>query len=239
MLWHEGIVTSMLQESPTTLRIWVTVPAVADIPFRPGQFVVMDLPISNKRLERWRSYSIANAPTGGNVLEFCIAQNPQGNASRYFFEEVTMGTTLRFKAPSGVFVLPLEITTDLVMICTGTGVAPFRSMLHYIYNNCIPHKKIHLIFGTRYASGILYQKEFEQLEKTHSSFRYDVVLSREENSTYLKGYVQDLYKKFYAPPRGDIHFYLCGWQQMIDASTLILTKELRFAPSQIHAELYG
>lgn len=52
-----------------------------------------------------------------------------GAGTTYLFNEVAVGSTLLMRGPQGVFVLPKSITTDLYFICTGTGVAPFRSML--------------------------------------------------------------------------------------------------------------
>ncbi|NJL76697.1 MAG: hypothetical protein HC892_18430, partial [Saprospiraceae bacterium] len=115
------------------------------VSFKAGQFVTMDLPIHEKRLKRLRSYSIASAPSNDNILEFCIVQLEGGMATNYFFNEVNVGTSILFKPPSGVFILPEPITKDLVFICTGTGVAPFRSMLFDIFNHKKPHQKLHLI----------------------------------------------------------------------------------------------
>ena len=178
--WYESKVVKIEDESPTTKRFWVELPASEKLTFRAGQFVTMDLPIHEKRLKRWRSYSIANAPDGGQLLEFCIVHLEGGAGTEYFFKQVEIGTPIKFKGPSGVFTLPKTIEKDLVLICTGTGVAPFRAMLWDLYKNQKPHKNIYLIFGTRYADGILYQKELEQLQSLIPKFKFSVALSREK-----------------------------------------------------------
>jgi sulfite reductase alpha subunit-like flavoprotein len=38
---------------------------------------------------------------------------------------------------------------DVYFICTGTGIAPFRSMLNYINQHQLEHRQIYLLFGTR------------------------------------------------------------------------------------------
>ena len=68
--WYDSTIVKIEDQTPNTKRFWVEVPEV--LPFKAGQFVTMDLPIAEKRLKRWRSYSIANAPDGGSLLEFCI-----------------------------------------------------------------------------------------------------------------------------------------------------------------------
>lgn len=238
--WYHGVVEKIHDETLNTKRFWVSVSDVDSFDFRAGQFVTFDLPIGEKRLQRWRSYSIASAPDGGNVLEFCIVRLEGGHGTRYFFEDVTIGTSLKFKGPDGNFCLPEIIQTDLVMICTGTGIAPFRSMLQQIFAERQNYKKIHLIFGCRQKSDILYQEEFMQLAAQYPDFQYDVTLSREStDSASLSGYVHQVYLMAYAKKREDVVFYLCGWSKMIDEAVANLHQKLGFAREQIKYELYG
>lgn len=237
--WYDSTVIQIEDASPTTKRFWVEVDEVDSFDFEPGQFVTMDLPISDKRLKRWRSYSIANGPDGTNVLEFCIVKLEGGAASEYLWNEIKLGSTIRFKGPSGTFVLPPKLDFDMVMICTGTGVAPFRSMLQEIERKAVQHKNLHLIFGTRSAEGILYQEEFLSMTESIPNFKYSIALSREETEAHHSGYVHDIYLKAYKKKKEDIHFYLCGWTGMIDDAVANLIIKMGYDKSQVHYELYG
>jgi ferredoxin-NADP reductase len=240
--WYDSHIVKIENETPTTKRIWLKVETDEPLPYQAGQFVTMDLPISDKRLKRWRSYSIANAPnTEGGHLEFCVvkAENSTGG-SKYLCEEAVIGTPIRFKGPDGTFVLkqPLD-NRDLVFICTGTGIAPFRSMIWDIYNHHIPHRKIHLIFGARHEQDILYRKELENLEKRLPNFKFDIALSRETEWKGQKGYVHNIYTEGYGEKRADVDFYICGWSNMIDDAVAKLIVDLGYDKSQVHYELYG
>lgn len=237
--WHEGIVQKIDTIAPNVRSFKVEIPALPSFDFQAGQFVTMDLPIGEKRLQRWRSYSIANPPAGSNSLELCIVQSSEGPGSRFLFNEVQEGSTLKFKGPDGGFVLPDNIDHDLVLICTGTGVAPFRSMILDLKNSGKPHRNVHLIFGTREESGILYREEFEALTRTMPGFRYDIALSRQAGGPGVQGYVHQIYMEEYAAPRPDIHFYICGWSNMIDEAVANLLIKMKYDRSQIHYELYG
>lgn len=244
--WYDSKVVKIADESPTTKRFWLETVPEEKLDFKAGQFVTMDLPISDKRLKRWRSYSIANAPDEDNTLEFCIVNMNGGAATEYFFNEVKEGTNIKFKGPDGNFTLKEPVEKDLVFICTGTGVAPFRSMIWDLYEHKKSHKNIHLIFGTRHADGILYQKEFEELQQKMPGFKYSVALSREENLNpadypfeMVKGYVHQLYLETYKDVRADVDFYICGWSNMIDDAVANLLVHLKYDKSQIHYELYG
>ncbi|MEO1436197.1 MAG: FAD-binding oxidoreductase [Bacteroidota bacterium] len=235
--WYESTVEKIEDQSPTTKRFWLKVPELEAIAFKPGQFVTMDLPIHEKRLKRWRSYSIANPPDGTNLLEFSIVHLEGGLASKYLFNEVKEGTSIRFKGPTGVFTLPEAINKDLVFICTGTGVAPFRSMILDLKAQPNFNRNIHLIFGTRTPENILYREEFEALAKEWPNFTYTVALSRDDSWEGPKGYVHQVYEAAYADKK-DVAFYLCGWSNMVDEARERLAN-MGFTEKEVFYELYG
>lgn len=259
--WYDSEIVDIKEQSPTTRLFKLKVHGDEPIDFKSGQFVTMDLPISEKRLKRWRSYSIANAPQlseinervtsshplitedteGGRILEFSIVKSENSTGgSRFLFEEAHLGTPIRFKGPDGAFTLRQPIAgKDVVFICTGTGIAPFRSMIWDIYNQKLPHRNIHLIFGARYEHDILFRDEFMFFEKNLSGFKFDVALSREPNWAGHKGYVHDIYTEGYKNVRSDVDFYICGWSNMIDDVVAKLIVDLGFDKSQVHYELYG
>lgn len=237
--WYNGIIKKIEDASPTTKRFWLEVEGVDSFDFKAGQFITMDLPIGERRNQRWRSYSIASAPDGSNVLELCIVHLDGGLASGWLFKEAKSGTSIKFKGPDGTFTLPESLENELVLICTGTGVAPFRSMIWEVNNQKIPHKGIHLIFGTRTADGILYKDEFESLAQKMPEFRYSVALSREEQKGYYHGYVHDIYLKNYEAKRPDVTFYLCGWTKMVDEAVANLIVKMGYERGHVKYELYG
>jgi CDP-4-dehydro-6-deoxyglucose reductase len=244
--WYDGVIRRIEARAPNTRSFWLEIPELPGFDFKPGQFITMDLPIHEKRLQRWRSYSIASAPDGSNTIELCIVRLDGGLASTYLFDHIQEGTSLRFKGPGGAFTLPDTLDKDLVLICTGTGVAPFRSMLLDIVRNNRPHRRIHLVFGTRYREGVLYEEEFVQLQQELPGFTFSVALSRETDPVLLqapfeirRGYVHPIYLESCREKRDDVLFYLCGWSMMVDEAILQLGENLGYPPQQIRTERYG
>lgn len=238
--WYDSAVVKIEPASPQVRRFWLQMPGVERPEFKAGQFITLDLPIGEKRLQRWRSYSIASAPADDpNLLELCIVRAPEGLGSKYLFEEVQPGAILRWKGPDGAFFLPEKIERDLVFVCTGTGVAPFRSMLRDLQHSGKPHRNIHLIYGSRTEADILYRAEFEALTRAMPGFRYDVALSRQPDWPGYQGHVHQVYLEHYADKRPDVSFYLCGWSNMIDEAVANLLVRLGYDRTQIHYELYG
>lgn len=241
--WRKGVVTQIKDETYNTRRFWIQVPELNVFDFTPGQFVTLDLPIGEKPAKRWRSYSIASWPDGTNIFELLIVRLEGGAGTQFLFNEVTEGSELTLRGPQGVFTLPDPLEHTLYFICTGTGIAPFRSMVQHIHRNYIPHPDIYLIFGARTQKDLLYVDEMEQLEKQMDGFHFLPTLSREQWEGH-QGYVHAVYerlvleKKKTSEALPPAHFYLCGWKAMIDeAKQRIL--QLGYERKAIHQELYG
>ncbi len=202
--------------------------------FRPGQFVMLDLPINAEFTTR--SYSIASAPNSDGWIELCIVKKPDGPGTSYLFDHIKEGEMLHVSEPQGKFVLDDE-NAPLCMVCTGTGVAPFRSMIRDLSRryNGLPMPVI-LVFGNRYEEDILYREEWEKMQKEDPNFTFIPVLSREEKWKGAKGYVHDSYLSI-ARVRPQTHFYLCGWSTMVREAKNTL-KSLGFSRKQLKFELY-
>ncbi len=234
--WQKGIVIRIEAETADTRRFWIRFPEVATFDFLPGQFITLDLPIHEKPNKRWRSYSIASWPDGSNVVELLIVLDEQGAGTSYLFNTLTVGTELTVRGPQGVFTLHSPLEEDLLLICTETGIAPFRSMLQHIHLRQLGHRNIYLVFGCRTRKELLYYEEMKKLEAAMPGFHYLPTLSREqwEGPT---GYVHPLYETV-CSGRQPARFYLCGWKKMIDeARTRIV--QLGYDKKMIHYELYG
>ncbi|MDR3716330.1 MAG: FAD-dependent oxidoreductase [Puia sp.] len=241
--WQTGKIIRIEQETESTRRFWIRLPSLESFDFKPGQFVTLDLPIHEKPAKRWRSYSIASWPDSTNVFELVIVLLEGGAGTHYLFNEVNIGSEILVRGPQGVFVLPEKIEKDLFLICTGTGVAPFRSMAHNLLEHQIPHEEIYLIFGCRKFGDCLYRTELEELAKQSPRFHYLPVFSREssDDRAIRTGYVHAVYEEICRDAnRGSrpTSFFLCGWKNMIDEAKQRI-QMLGFERKSIHQELYG
>lgn len=230
--FYNGIVTKIIDESPTVKRYFIAIEGVENFDFLPGQFVMLDLPIQHEFTTR--SYSIASAPNG-NEIELCIVLKEDGQGTPYLFQNITVGSKLKVSEPQGRFFLKDPIETDLCLIATGTGVAPLRSMLHHIFNKNVAHKNLYLVFGNRTEKDILYRKEFEELAKQHAEFQFLPTLSRQKWEGE-QGYVHPIYQNLFkdAP---EATFYICGWSNMVREAKNNL-KAMGYRRKQINFELY-
>ena len=168
--WRTGTVIRIEDETYNTKRFFIKMNDLDSFDFKAGQFITFDLPIHEHVNKRWRSYSIASWPDGTNVIELLIVLLEDGAGTNYLFNEITVGSELTLRGPQGHFTLPANIEKDLFFICTGTGIAPFRSMLNYMQLHNIPHKNLYLIFGCRTKKDLLYHEEMKALENRIRKF---------------------------------------------------------------------
>jgi CDP-4-dehydro-6-deoxyglucose reductase len=244
--WRTGTVINIIDETYNTKRFFIKVNELESFHFKAGQFVTLDLPIHEQKNKRWRSYSIASWPNGSNVYELLIVLLEGGAGTTYLFNEVNVGSDLTFRGAQGVFTLPESIEKDIFFICTGTGIAPFRSMLNYMKLNSVPHQNLYLIYGCRTQKDLLYFEEMNALEKEMECFHFIPTLSR-ESWHGRSGYVHDLYEEICKKNNEASEspenlkptaFYLCGWKFMIDDARKKIA-DMGYDKKAVHFELYG
>ena len=184
-----------------------------------------------------RAYSIASPPGDDNRFALCLNRVQDGFMSN-FLCDMKEGEEITCQGPFGDFILrpPLR---DTIFIATGTGIAPFRSMLHWLLADPGRHQEKHLwlLFGNRTEADIYYHEEFQELSAQHSNFHYLPTLSRGAPGWQgLRGYVQE-HVPGIVQGRTDMHAYICGLDKMIKANRELL-KSLGWDRKSILYEKY-
>lgn len=202
--------------------------------FTPGQFVSFTTEIGGKEITR--AYSLASAPEPFRAegrFELCLNLAPGGLFSQRLFT-MQPGETVEMRPPLGMFVLR-QPPRDSLFIATGTGIAPFRSMLRAHLSSSSP--QFTLLYGVRYESHLMYRAEFEDLAARFPQFRFWPTLSRPEAGwTGRSGHVQTHLAEA-LDDRSNLDVYLCGLKLMVDDVRSIL-KASGFDRKQIFYEKY-
>src|SRR5882724_10970186 len=209
------------QLSEFTSHLEFEVKGVRRLGFVPGQWLSLKASTPDGE-EITRAYSIASPPSEDARFAFCLNRVQDGFMSNYLCD-MREGDEITFQGPFGAFILrpPLR---DTVFIATGTGIAPFRSMLHWLLADTARHqgKQIWLLFGNRTEKDIYYHPEFLSLASQHPNFHYLPSLSRGAPQWQgLRGYVQE-HVAGIVQGRADMHAYICGLDKMIKANRELL-----------------
>jgi CDP-4-dehydro-6-deoxyglucose reductase len=202
----------------------------AEIAFLPGQTFSLNVaPGVN------RSMSISSPPSEKNHILMCHDVGPGGPGSQWTINH-GVGDEATFMAPLGIFVMDPESHRKKVLVATGTGIAPYRSML-LDYLGKGGTDDITLYWGLRYEEDVYWVDEFQALAAKYPNFRFVLTLSQPTDAWQGKrgrvtGHVTQDESNL---PGSD--FYLCGNQAMIKDVEAQLTAH-QVPPHQIYKELY-
>src|SRR6266404_622609 len=206
-------------------------PEIERVDFTPGQFVSFTNAINGKDITR--AYSIASAPSGTNQFELCLNLVKEGVFSPHLFQ-MKPGESVEMRPPLGGFVLR-NPPRDSILVATGTGIAPFRSILRAHLNET--SQAFTLLFGVRHEHSLMYREEFENLARRYPHFRFMPTLTRPEPSwTGRTGRVQAHLAEAIGGRR-DVDILLCGLKLMVNDVRNIL-RDMSFDRKQILYEKY-
>lgn len=221
--------------TPTIRGLWLR-PDRA-VPFQAGQYLMLQVP----GVDGARAFSVANAP-GEALIELHIRRVPGGRATGWLHDELQVGQTLQFTAPSGRFFVRKSARLPLIFVAGGSGLSSPKSMiLDLLAEGC--RLPITLVQGARNVEELYFRELFETLAEQHPNFAYVPVLSdlpdSAEGSAWAgaRGYAHEALKAQFAGDFRGHKAYLCGPPPMIEACIKTLMQG-RLFERDIYAEKF-
>jgi ferredoxin--NADP+ reductase len=262
-----AVVTQVVQVSPI-MKVFRVSPDGWELPdFTPGQFVALFLPPTAARAPEAteepfkanpdkmikRAYSIASSSKAKDFLEFYVTLVHSGNLTpRLFNLQIgdRIGVGKRFVGMFTLKEIPEE--KNIVLIATGTGVAPYMSMLR---TDALQRKgKLAVIHGASNSWDLGYSSELNLLENIAPGFTYiPTITFPEKEHTPWNGYtkfIQDMWKDGimeekwgFKPTPENTSVFLCGNPRMINDMVEAMavdgfTEHKKKSPGQIHVEKF-
>lgn len=182
----------------------------ARMEFLSGQYVSIKVDEVGIR----RSYSICSRPDIDHGFELLLDITPMGKGTQ-FLKSLKFGDTMEILAPMGRLVLPDELTNDLLFVATGSGIAPFRSMIMDLLQVRNYQGNVTLFWGLREVQDMFWQEEFQELSQNFPNFKFHPVISRPVSEwTLCRGRVTDCLDVHLLPSQAQV--FLCGNKVMIE-----------------------
>jgi CDP-4-dehydro-6-deoxyglucose reductase, E3 len=203
--------------------------------FVAGQWVNLRMPQEGGE-PLVRAYSIASPPRADGTYDVAVTKVADGPMSTWL-HALEPGASLVQSHAQGFFTLD-EPTRPILMIATGTGVSPIRSMLLAMRNE-FPDVPVALVFGNRTEADILYRDDFEGLARIWPAFTFAPTLSRPSPSWNGRtGYVQTHLRELVTTLGGDVDAYVCGLNKMVAEVRDLLRKQIGLDRKRVHTERY-
>lgn len=201
-----------------------------------------------------RLYSIASTRHGDDMddktISLCVRQleynHPETGEKVYgvcstYLCGIQPGADVKITGPVGKeMLLPDDPEATVIMLATGTGIAPFRAFLWRMFK--AEEKKANpdyefkglawLVFGIPFSANVLYREELEALQAEYpDNFRLTYAISREQkNPKGGRMYIQDRVAEHAAElwelmQKPNTHTYMCGLKGMEDGIDEALSAE--------------
>lgn len=206
----ETRVKEVLQETPKVRLVRLTWDDAFEFPFKPGQWVGVwceDFLDEKNRPVR-RAFSIASK-RGAPHVELCVAR---GQFFSKHLQDLSPGSKVMIDGPFGMFWVKPD-HDDLLFIAGGTGIAPFRPMIHQALKD---KKKVTLVFSMKTPSDFIYKDELEGLQDD-DNFNLVTTITGDNDFPAWEGKRGRVTTFLKDVARDDQAAYICGPNAFIEA----------------------
>ncbi|MHC4861135.1 MAG: FAD-binding oxidoreductase, partial [Planctomycetota bacterium] len=164
------------------------------------------------------SYSISTPPSDRGHFEICVRAVAGGVGSNYV-HRLRPGSKVQAEGPVGDFVLDEESDRDILMVATGTGMSPIKSMLIHLLE-AGASKPVRLLFGVRNTEDLFYTALLRGLGAHYPDFHSMITISAPAPDRWggPKGRVTDHVASYLGGPEAarNTDAYLCGGRTMVE-----------------------
>jgi CDP-4-dehydro-6-deoxyglucose reductase len=209
-------------------------PANEKLKFLAGQFIEFLLKDGTRR-----SFSMANPPHDAELIELHVRRVAGGNFTQHVFEKMKERDILRFEGPLGVFFLREESPKPVVLVASGTGFAPIKSLVEDALQRGI-ERPMTLYWGGRRPKDLYLNALAEKWANAHASFKYVPVISDalpEDQWQGRTGFVHRAVMQDF-PDLSGHQVYACGVPIMVDSARGDFTAACKLPEDEFYADSF-
>ncbi|ALI99857.1 ferredoxin--NADP reductase [Rufibacter tibetensis] len=158
-------VVDITQETSDAITLHLDHPEKKSIPYIPGQFLTLILPVNGQKVRR--SYSLCSIPEDP-YFSVTVKRVEGGLVSNFLAENAQIGQTIEVMAPIGNFNLKPEPSQKrhIFLFGGGSGITPLMSMLRSTLTY-EPQSRITLIYGNRNVDSVIFKDQLAQFEQQY------------------------------------------------------------------------
>jgi len=214
--------------------VGLKLPANERLQFLAGQYIDFLL----KGGER-RSFSMANAPHADELLELHIRHVAGGSFTDHVFARMKERDILRLEGPLGSFFLREDSAKPAVLVASGTGFAPMKSILESAFHRKLERPLV-LYWGARRPKDLYLNALAESWAREHPNFRYIPVVSEARPEDAWQGRSGFVHRAVMEdlPDLSRHQVYACGVPIMVDSARRDFTTLCGLPEDEFYADSF-
>ncbi len=209
-------------------------PANERLQFLAGQYIDILLRDGSRR-----SFSLGNAPHDEELLELHIRQVAGGSFTAHVFTQMKERDILRFEGPLGSFFLREESDKPIVLVASGTGFAPIKSLVLEALHKGIKRPMV-IYWGGRRPKDLYMHALVQQWADAHAHIQYVPVISDalpEDNWAGRSGFVHRAVMQDF-PDLSGHQVYACGVPIMVDSAKKDFTESCKLPENEFFCDSF-
>ena len=218
--------------APDVVTLLLRFPVSIRARFKAGQYLRVVLPDGDTR-----NYSLANAPAESDGAHLHIRHVPGGKFSEQVLAHLQQGDELKVEVPYGDFFLRDASDAPIVLLGTGTGFAPLKSIVEDLVRRGM-RRPCRLYWGGRTASDLYMSDLPRRWTARHAWFSFHPVLSQADEAwTGRRGLVHEALMDD-LPDLNGHQVYACGNPAMVRGAQHDLPVRCRLDPNDFYADAF-
>lgn len=223
-------------ELPDTKTLKLKWPQNYEVDFKTGQFITVYWPDTPNYK---RAYSLSSCALDRGCYEITIKRD--GKMGTRIVDWAKVGDKMGVLPPTGKFLPVLEPDKHLVCIAGGSGVTPFRGFVREATRRKL-ETKITVLYSVRTTNDIIFNSEFQQLERENPNFHFRVTCTRlpvgdpwpgrcgRIDAVWIQKHIHDVSKTV---------FYACGPNELVENTQKLVVADMGIPKHQMLVEKWG
>lgn len=203
-----------------------------DVAFKPGQYLILILPINGQDVSK--AFSISNSPTEKGIIQFTkkISSSEFSRA----LEGLEIGRKYSLRLPMGKFTFEGEYP-KVLFLSGGIGITPIRSIFKNATDKMIS-SDLCLVYSSRTPEYLIFRNDFTQMQRLNKRMKiiYTLTDCDEEVEGCQRGYINDELVRAQVPDYAQRVCYICGPPGMVESMRSMLLNKLSIPAEKIITE---
>jgi CDP-4-dehydro-6-deoxyglucose reductase len=228
-------VQRMQRLADDVMVLHLKLPANERLKFLAGQFIEFLLKDGTRR-----SFSMANSPHDAEMIELHVRRVAGGQFTDHVFGKMKERDILRFEGPLGVFFLREQSPKPIVLVASGTGFAPIKSLIEDAFHRGIARPMTLYWGGRRPKDLYLNDLPLRWAAEHPQQFKYVPVVSDALPEDAWSGRTGFVHRAVMAdfPDLSGCQVYACGVPVMVDAAQRDFTTRCGLPEDEFYADSF-